>query len=125
MDPNLTIDTRSFVRVQDPKDGGSLRRNVTDGINLPETVAIRHTKAKDSASRQMTRRSSVRIDKIVDGGDGTLPIPYLQLTVSVPEHPGVTAAHVNALVSRLRNTLDTVANGGLDLGEEIFVNQEV
>lgn len=125
MDNNLTISTRSFVRVQDPVGGGSLRINVTDGINLPERLTVKHQKAKDSASKQMTRRSLLRIDKTVDGTDGTLPMPYLQLVVSVPEHAAVTAAHVNALLDRLVNVLAPTADGGLALGDEIFVNQEV
>lgn len=125
MDTNLTIDSRAFTRIQDPVGGGSLRINVTDGINLPEKLTIKHMKAKDSASKQMTRRSLVRFDKIVDGTDGTLPNPYFQLVMSVPEHPAVTATHVNTLVSRAAAILRAVADGGLALGDEIFVNQEV
>jgi len=126
MDNTLTINTRDFVRSQDPVGGGSRRVNVTDGINLPEVMIVRHMDAKDSATKASVRRSQLRLEKHVDGGDGTVPVISLSLIAQIPKHSAVTATQVNDLIDRMATIIrKTTENSGLQLGDEIFVSSQV
>lgn len=126
MNANLTINGLSFVQAYNDKDAGSIRRETSRGVNLPEVLTIKNQSYVDSATKIPGRRTLIRVDRSVDDGAGGI-ISGLEahVVVSVPAKAQVETADVLACVTRLITLLaGTTVTGGLDLAEEIVINQE-
>lgn len=126
MDANLTINSLSFVTQWNDRDAGSSRRETSRGVNLPEILSVRNSSYVDSTTKISGRRTVVRLDRhLSDGAGGITTGLEAHMVVSVPGKPEVTTADVQAVVTRLITLLaGTTVTGGLDLKDEIFVNQE-
>lgn len=123
MNADLTIDTRDYILVYSDADG-SLRRETSEGVNLPEELTVRHSTGKDSATKLPLKRTVVRCDKTIARDDGSTAIVSAYLVASVPSISEVTSAHVLAACQRVLSVLSAEATTGLDLKEEILVNGE-
>lgn len=126
MDANLTINSLSFVSKYNDRDAGSVRVETSRGVNLPEILTIKTQNYVDSSTKIPGRRTMVRVDRHVAGLDGGV-ISGLEahVVVSVPARAEIETADVQAVVSRLITLLaGATVTGGLDLKDEIFVNQE-
>jgi len=123
MTSDLTIDTLAFKLVYSDKDG-SLRREISRGVNLPEELSIKHQPYTDSATKLPGTRSVVRIDRFLDvDGEGKIAPVSAYMVVTVPQQVGVVSADVLAVVQRLITVLQE-DDSGLDLMDEIFVSRE-
>lgn len=122
MDNNLTISTLVFKHVFSDKDG-SLRREVSRGINLPTEMSIRRQKYVDSVTKVPGTRTSLRFDKTVAGTDGKPVKVFANLVVGVPEDAEVTSTDVNDVIGHINCILDGTSPN-LALGDEIFVTGE-
>jgi hypothetical protein len=126
MDANLTINSLSFVQKFSDRDAGSVRMETSRGVNLPEILTIKTQPYTDSKTKIPGRRTMVRIDRYVAGDAGDI-ISGLEahVVLSVPERAEIETADVQACIVRLGTLLmGTTVTGGLDLKDEIFVNQE-
>jgi hypothetical protein len=122
MNANLTIDTLSFNEVYSDKTG-SLRREISRGINLPTELKIAHTDATDSATKLPVKRSLARFDRHVELSDGSTAPVSAYVVVSHPTDVGVESADITAVVQHLISLLQE-DDTGLDLMDEIFLNKE-
>lgn len=123
MNANLTISGLAFNQSYSDRTG-SERREVSRGVNLPEIMSVRHMDIVDSKTKKSMKQSSLRVDRHVLSADGiTIVAPRAVLTVTVPKDTAVTSADVLAVVERIVNIIQE-DDTGLDLADEIFVNQE-
>lgn len=123
MDNNLTIDTLPFTLSYSDKTG-SLRRNVTAGANLPETMQIKHQTYTDSATKRPGTQSVLIIEKSKALADGTIAVvARATLKVQSLTDENVGSTEILAVLSRVI-TIIQEDDAGLDLQDDIFVNQE-
>lgn len=123
MTNDLTIDTLSFVLNYSDKTDGSLRTEVSRGVNLPEKLKIAHADYVDSATKLPGKRSLVRLDRYVELTNGT-PVPVsAYIVVTHPNDTAVESADILAAVQRLITLLQE-DDSGLDLMDEIFVGKQ-
>lgn len=124
MNANLTIDTLTFNQVYSDKTE-SLRREVSRGVNLPTEMRISHQEYTDSKTKVKGVRHLVRFDRHVSFSSGVVAPVSAYAVVAVPGDTGVTSADVLAVVQHLNNSLfASTQTAGLDLKDEVFVNQE-
>lgn len=126
MDANLTINSLSFVSKYNEKDAGSERREISRGVNLPEILTVKNRDIVISKTKQPARQTTVRLDRLVADANSNI-VEGLAVTVGmiVPTTSAVTTADVQACLTRIITLLSgTTVTGGLDLKDEIFVNQE-
>lgn len=126
MNNNLTIDTLSFNLAYSDKSG-SKRLEVSRGVNMPTTMTISHQTVIDSKTKSPTRRSVLRFDRtqVVDNGASSASLGDVSayIVVSVPLGAEVVNTDILAVIQLLISTLQE-DDSGLDLMDEIFVNQE-
>jgi hypothetical protein len=123
MDSNLSIDTLSFKLAYSDKTG-SLRTEVSRGVNLPETLQIRHTPYAATPTQSAGVNSQVRFERVVESAvEGSLSSVVATLTVRVPSDAGIESTDVTNVIQRLVTLLQE-DDSGLDLADEIFVNKE-
>lgn len=123
MDNNLTISTLSF-NTQYSDVSGSLRREVSRGMNLQERMYVKHQKYTDSATKRSGNQSALifEFDKaLADGSIATVARATLKVQSLID--PNVSSAEVLAVLERIISTIQE-DDSGLDLGDNIFVNQE-
>lgn len=124
MNADLTISTLSFKQVYSDK-AESLRRETSRGANVPTELRIAHQDYIDSKTKVAGRRHLVRVDYSVPLSTGQIGQVSAYTVVTVPNDSAVTSAIVNATTQMLNNTLfASTQTNGLDLNDEIFVNQE-
>lgn len=122
MTSDITLDTLSFKLVYSDKTG-SLRREISRGVNLPEELKIAHADYVDSATKLPGKRSLARVDRTVAiTGGGTAPVSAY-VVVTHPNDAAIVSADILAVVQRLVTLLQE-DDSGLDLMDEIFVNKE-
>jgi hypothetical protein len=123
MDKDLTISTLSFVQ-QYSDLSGSLRREISRGMNLQERMAIKHQKYTDTKTKRQGNQSALifEFDKAL--ADGTI-VTVARATLKVQSliDPNVGSTEVLAVLERVISTIQE-DDSGLDLGDNIFVNQE-
>lgn len=123
MNANLTLSTLSFNSVYSDATG-SLRREVSRGINLPHNMIVKHREVPGpKGSTYQVRQSLVEFDRVQLLSNGSYAPVKVKLTVETPIDADVAGSDVLAaveLVAQLIQEDDT----GLDLAEEIFVAQE-
>jgi hypothetical protein len=123
MDNNLTIDSLVFAEVFRDKTG-SLRRNSSAGVNLPETMQVKHQSYTDSFTKREGTQSVLIFEKTKALSDGTIAVvARATLKVQSLKDEAVTATEIQAVLSRVISTIQE-DDSGLDLADEIFVNQE-
>jgi hypothetical protein len=123
MNANLTIDTLAFTQQYSDKTG-SLRREVSRGISLPETMQIKHQTYKDSQSGRSGNQSALIFEYYKALADGEI-LPAVRVTLKVQSltDTAVTSTEILAALSRVISVIQE-DDGGLDLADEIFVNLE-
>jgi hypothetical protein len=126
MNNDLTIDTLSF-KLQYSDKTGSKRIDTSRGVTLPTTMSIAHQQIKDSNTGLPARRSVLRFDRnqSLDEVDGITVIGPISayVVVQIPTGSGVQSSDVLAVIQHLISTLQE-DDSGLDLMDEIFINQE-
>jgi len=124
MDSNLTISTLTFTQQFSDKKDGSLRREVSRGMNLPELMYVKHQYVKDPAT-QLQKSQDVLIFEYVGAlSDGNIAVlSRATLKVESLVDTAVTSAVVLANIERIVNTIQE-DDTGLDLADEIFVNKQ-
>lgn len=123
MNNDLTISTLTFaLKASDIKDG-SMRRDVSRGVNLPTVMTIKSQDYVDSATKLPGKRTVLRFDRYVAGTDGK-PIPVsAYLVAAVPADAAITTSDVTATIGYIMGTLDNTSPN-LNLITNIFVNGE-
>lgn len=126
MNADLTINSLVFAQKYNDRDAGSVRTDVSRGVNLPEILTIKNQSYTDSSTKLPGRRTVVRIDRhVADSGGNIVTGLECHVVVAVPTSAAVTTADVQATLTRMITLLSgTTVTGGLDLKDEIFVNQE-
>jgi hypothetical protein len=123
MDANLTISTLAFTQQYSDKTG-SLRREVSRGLNLPETMQIKHQTYTDSVTKRPGTQSALIFEYAKALADGTIAVvARATLKVQSLTDTAVTSTEILAVLERVINTIQE-DDTGLDLGNEIFVNKE-
>lgn len=123
MDNNLTISTLSFNQ-QYSDLSGSLRREVSRGMNLQERMYVKHQKYTDSVTKREGYQSVLifEFDKAL--ADGTIAtVARATLKVQSLIDPNVGSTEVLAVIERVTGTIQE-DDSGLDLADNIFVNKE-
>lgn len=123
MDNNLTISTLSFNQ-QYSDLTGSLRREISRGMNLQERMFVKHQTYTDSKTKILGNQSALifEYDKALASG---LIATVARATLKVQSliDPNVSSTEVLAVLERVINTIQE-DDTGLDLGDNIFVNRE-
>jgi hypothetical protein len=123
MNADLTISTLSFTQQYSDKTG-SMRREISRGVSLPETMQIKHQSYVDSASKRAGRQSALIFEYNKATTDGEiLPVVRGTLKLQVLTDPAVGSTEILAVLERIISTIQE-DDTGLDLGDNIFVNQE-
>lgn len=123
MNSNLTIDTLTFTQSYSDKSG-SLRREVSRGINLPENMQVKHQSYIDSVTKRPGNQSVLIFEYVKALADGSLAVvARATLKVQSLQDANVGATEIQAVLSRVIGTIQE-DDSGLDLGDEIFVNKE-
>lgn len=122
MNANLTVGSLSFVQQYSEKSG-SLRREISRGPALPTELKIAHAPYVDSSTKKAGTRSLLRIDRHQALSDGTIAPVSAYVVVTRPIDTAVTGTEVLAALQSLVDVLQE-DDSGLDLMDEIFVNQE-
>lgn len=123
MNADLTIDTLSFKLAYNDKDGGSVRREVSRGPNLPEILTVKHSDVIDSATKLPSSRDLLREDYYVALSSGVIAPVSAYVVVQAPKDSNVTSAVLLAALQRIISVLSTEATTGLNLKSEIFVSR--
>lgn len=122
MNANLTVGALNYVQQYSEKSG-SLRREIARGPALPTEMKIAHQPYVDSATKKAGTRSVVRFDRYQALSDGTIAPVSAYVVVTRPNDTLVTGTEVLACFENLVGLLQE-DDSGLDLADEIFVNQE-
>jgi hypothetical protein len=123
MNADLTISTLSFVNQYSDKTG-SVRREISRGVSLPEIMQVKHQNYVDSASKRPGRQSALIFEYYKATTDGEiLPVVRGTLKLQVLTDPAVGSTEILAVLERIISTIQE-DDTGLDLGDNIFVNQE-
>lgn len=123
MTNDLTIDTLSFKLVYSDKTG-SLRREISRGVNLPTELKIAHQDFTDSATKLPGKRSVVRFDRYVATSEAGKTAPVsAYVVVAAPTDSAITSADILAVAQHLVSFLQE-DDSGLDLMDEAFVAKE-
>lgn len=123
MNTDLTISTLSFTGAYSDKSG-SLRREVSRGLNLPETMQIKHQLYVDSATKRQGNQSALIFEyskALADGSIAVVARATLKVQSLIDSNVGST--EILAVLERVINTIQE-DDSGLDLGDNIFVNKE-
>jgi hypothetical protein len=122
MNANLTLSTLSFNSVYSDQTG-SLRKETSRGINLPENLIIKHREVLDSKTKKPVQQDLVQVDRVMLLSDGSYAPIRVKLTVEIPVDSEIEGADVLAAVERIAQLIQE-DDSGLDLADEIFVNKE-
>jgi len=124
MNADITLNTLSFKQTAN-SETGSIRREISRGVNLPEVLTIRHQDYTDKSTNTPGVRSNIRLDRYVAKVSGEIVPVSISVTVAVPTDAGVVSADITGVVDRIVNLLHGTTNtSGLDLKDEILVNRE-
>ena len=123
MDNNLTIDTLVFTLSYSDKTG-SLRREVSRGANLPETMQVKHQTYTDTVTKRAGVQSVLIFEYTKALADGSIAVvARATLKVQSLTDSNVGTTEIQKVLSRVVGTIQE-DDSGLDLGDEIFVNKE-
>lgn len=123
MTSDLTIDTLAFKQVFSDKTGSERREN-SRGATLPEILSIKHQDIVDSATKLLSKRSVLRLDRHMALTTEAMIAPVsAYIVVQTPKSASITSADILAAVQRLISVLQE-DDTGLDLMGAIFTNYE-
>lgn len=122
MNADLTIDTLVFAQ-RYSQATGSLRRDVSRGINLPTDLKIAHSDYIDSATKLPGKRSVARFDRVVELSDGKTAPVSAYIVVTHPSDSSILSADITSVIQHLVTLLQE-DDSGLDLADEIFVGKQ-
>lgn len=123
MDANLTISGLVFTQQYSDKTG-SLRRETSRGLNLPETMQVKHQAYIDSATKRPGNQSALIFEYTKALADGTIAVvARATLKVQSLTDTAVGSTEIQAVLERVISTIQE-DDTGLDLDDEIFVNKE-
>jgi hypothetical protein len=123
MNADLTVSALSFKQQYSDKTG-SMRREISRGVNLPETMQIKHQTYRDSATGRPGLQSALIFEYYKAVADGEiLPVARATLKVQSLVDANVGSADILAVVERVVHTVQE-DDTGLDYADEIFVNKE-
>jgi hypothetical protein len=122
MNANLTVGSLSYVQ-QYSDQSGSMRREIARGPALPTTLKIAHSPYVDSTTKLSGTRSVVRFDRFQALTGGAIAPVSAYVVVTRPTDVLVTSTEIMACFQNLIDLLQE-DDSGLDLADEIFVNQE-
>jgi hypothetical protein len=123
MDANLTINTLVFTQIYSDKTG-SLRRETSRGLNLPETMQVKHQTYIDSVTKRPGNQSALIFEYTKALADGTIAVvARATLKVQSLTDSAVGATEIQAVLERVIGVIQE-DDTGLDLDDEIFVNKE-
>jgi hypothetical protein len=123
MDNNLTISTLAFNGVYSDQSG-SLRRETSRGLNLPETMQVKHQLYTDSVTKRRGNQSALIFEYTKALADGSIAV-VARATLKVQSliDSNVSGTEILAVLERVICTIQE-DDTGLDLGDNIFVNKE-
>lgn len=126
MNNDLTVSALAFKWVSSEKVLGSLRREISRGVNLPTELKIVHQDYVDSKYKFTGRRHVVRFDRYLALSSGIIAPASIYTVAAIPTDTGVVTADITALCAQLNNFLfaATGNTSGLDLCDEAFASQE-
>lgn len=108
MNADITLNSIVFKRSYDDKSG-SLRRDTSRGLNLPQDLSIKSSTYVDSATKVAGQRFVVRIDRSLVGvADGRKAVASAYVVLAFPENADQTD-----VVSVLATFRATIAAEGL------------
>jgi hypothetical protein len=122
MDNNLTIETLAF-NMQYSDKTGSLRREVSRGVNIPTELKIAHQPYVDSTTKLPGTRSVARFDRYQALSDGTIAPVSAYVVVTSPTDTAVVSSDIQATVQLLIGLLQE-DDSGLNLMSNIFSSKE-
>lgn len=122
MNASLTVGSLSYTQQYSEKSG-SLRREIARGPALPTELKIAHAPYVDSVTKLPGIRSVVRFDRYQALSSGIIAPVSAYLVVTRPTDTSVTGTEILATTQNLIDLLQE-DDSGLDLMDEIFVNQE-
>jgi hypothetical protein len=122
MNNDLTIDTLTFALQYSDKSDGSVRREVSRGVNLPTELKIAHSTYVDSATKLPGKRGVARFDRYIELSTGNVAPVSAYIVVTHPNDADVTSTDILAVINHLVCLLQE-DDTGLDLMDEIFVNK--
>lgn len=123
MDANLTINNLVFTQQYSDKTG-SLRRETSRGLNLPETMQVKHQTYTDSVTKRPGTQSALVFEYTKPLADGTIAVvARATLKVQSLTDTAVGATEIQAVKERIVAVIQE-DDSGLDLADEIFVNKE-
>ena len=105
MDNTLTISTLTFTGAYSDKSG-SLRREVSRGLNLPELMQIKHQEYTDSVTKRRGNQSALIFEFVKALDDGT-PAVAARATLKVQSliDTNVTSTEILAVLERIISTI--------------------
>jgi hypothetical protein len=123
MDNNLTISTLAFNMAYSDLSG-SVRRETSRGLNLPEIMSVKHQTYTDSVTKRRGNQSALIFEYSKALADGSISV-VARATLKVQSliDSNVGSAEVLAVLERVICTIQE-DDTGLDLGDNIFVNKE-
>jgi hypothetical protein len=123
MNNDLTISTLTFAMGYSDKTG-SLRTEVSRGINLPEKMQVKHQTFTDSLTGLPGNQSALIFEYYKALADGRIaPVARATLKVQSLVDANVVSADILAVIERVVNTIQE-DDTGLDLADEIFVSKQ-
>jgi len=127
MNNDITVGALAFKSQYSDKTG-SKRIEVSRGVNLPTTLTINHQVTTNSSTKKLERRSVVRFDRtqVLDTTTGETGVVSAYIVVVVPQGATVASSDIIGAGAPVQSLIDLLQedDSGLDLMDEIFVNQE-
>lgn len=126
MDNNLVVRGINFNLLYSDVDG-SVRRDVSRGVNLPYYLRIRHQDVTDTKTKRLSRQSQIQVERHELSSDGVTILPFTAtLTLRYPKDTGITSEESRDPLWVLINLLneDTNPEDNLALMNQIFTNNE-
>lgn len=123
MNADLVLSTLTFSQAYSDKDEGSLRREISRGVNLPTLMRINHSDYVDSKTKLSGVRSRLGFEHWVATTDGAAVPIIVNLTVAIPNDALITSAMVLAAVEFVAQTIQE-DDSGLNLASNVFVSKE-
>jgi hypothetical protein len=122
MNAQLTLSTDKVFDLQYSTEAGSLRREISRGINLPQELRIKHRTVTDTKTGLKSQQDLMQFDRIMLLSSGLYAPVRVKLTVESPVDSGVASADVLATVEFVAQMIQE-DDGGVNLADDMFVKK--